>query len=134
MNFDPAAIEAGAKALAHLGEPLGYTAAGRPMRSATWDDYSTDQKDQWRADATMVAIAVALATNEDVSFPAIDSAPKDGTWFIAWSAEDKILRRISWGASRHDELCWCSRDLAFGPGYLTHWCPLPGTVSEPFSK
>lgn len=55
----------------------------------------------------------------------IDTAPKDGTWVLAYSPNGN-WRRISWGKNRFNEACWTSVDWwFFEREEFTHWMPLP---------
>ena len=55
----------------------------------------------------------------------IDSAPKDGTWFLGLAERDMSPYRISWGRNHRDELGWCTSFSSFTGGYITHWSPWP---------
>jgi len=54
----------------------------------------------------------------------IKTAPKDGTWILAWGI-DKSVQRVSWGRTRQGELQWCTPHGWCAFRYLTHWMPLP---------
>ena len=62
----------------------------------------------------------------------IETAPKDGTWFVA-RGPDGTYARISWGRNRHGELAWCSINYWWleQERKFTHWQPsLPAPPSE----
>lgn len=60
----------------------------------------------------------------------IETAPKDGTWILGWSACDSIPARISWGRNHNGELRWCTSFCSFIDGYITHWIPMPSLLPQ----
>lgn len=54
----------------------------------------------------------------------IETAPKDGTWFLGWAERDSSPYRISWGRNRNGNLAWCTSFCSFHDGYISHWQPL----------
>lgn len=54
----------------------------------------------------------------------IETAPKDGSWFLAWAQRDSSPYRVSWGRNHNGQLTWCTMFGSFFEGYLTHWKPL----------
>jgi hypothetical protein len=71
-------------------------------------------------------ITEALQAQREAAWQPIETAPKDGTWFLAYSPNGN-WRRISWGRNRHHELCWCAADYWWleTERQFTHWQPLP---------
>lgn len=60
----------------------------------------------------------------------IESAPKDGQWFLGWSESDgHHVARAGYSAT-WVSLCWCQS--ADGPEEInpTHWQPLPTPPGE----
>lgn len=63
----------------------------------------------------------------------IATAPKDGTWILAYGI-DGTVHRVSWGRTRQDELAWCTAHGWCAFRYLTHWMPLPPPPGAPDTR
>lgn len=60
----------------------------------------------------------------------IDTAPKDGTYILAFDGEDYITI-VSWAQyhiNKGKRGCWLDREN--DPWILTHWQPLPAPPTE----
>lgn len=57
----------------------------------------------------------------------IETAPKDGSWFLAYSLRGQNGVRMSWGRGYHGDLGWCSKDYFWHQSThnFTHWMSLP---------
>ena len=65
-----------------------------------------------------------LTAREPQGWQPIETAPKDGTWILAYGI-DGSLQRVSWGQTRNDGLQWCTVHGWAHFRYVTHWMPLP---------
>jgi hypothetical protein len=71
----------------------------------------------------LAAAPVPCAASPADSWQPIETAPKDGTWFIGLvDANLGIYRRVSWGRNLNGDLCWCGTTATYHP---THWIPMP---------
>lgn len=82
---------------------------------------------QSKFSATDEALAGAIAAWEKAQWQPIETAPKDGTWFLAREADDHLFT-----AAYHSEgyfMVKCGQPVVSVPE-PTHWRPLP-TPPEP---
>lgn len=64
----------------------------------------------------------------------MESAPKDGTWILAYSPNGEWAR-ISWGIAMRGQLGWCSALRSYVVGApFTHWMPLPAIPTDTGAK
>jgi hypothetical protein len=71
------------------------------------------------------ALSASPAAPSQEGWQAIETAPKDGTWFLAYAARDSAPYRVSWGRNHRGELAWCTQFSSFVEGYLTLWHAVP---------
>jgi hypothetical protein len=99
-----------------------------------WSNCNADGVYQIRRDLLQYYILSALRDAEAQAWQPIETAPKDGTWFLAASSQYRVACPARWHAHSFQwlttmlELKHCGHWSGHPP---THWMPLPAPPEPP---
>lgn len=129
-NADAKLLEEAATELSLLSSTVGVTGEAIAVINALLPFMDLDKSSRrfdkiMQLEARASAVIAALESPSPKGWQPIETAPKDGTWIIAWYAGSKIMQPTYWGfPNGSDEEWWCEFD-GDSVSAPSHWMSLP---------